>query len=71
MKRKTINALVWKEDNLFVARAVGIELASQGKTRKEALENLQEALDLLLEDEKVEITLSKLPQEPELHQVYA
>ncbi len=48
MSRKKVDAVVWKEGKLFVAKTIGLELASQGKTRKEALDNLQEALDLLL-----------------------
>lgn len=61
MKRKTANydivgsnyhALVWREEKWSVARCVEMELASQGKTKQEALDNLKEALELLLEDEK-------------------
>ena len=61
-----ISALTWKEDNLFVARAVGIEVTSQGKTKKEALSNLKEALELYFEDEpklKVNPSLSNLSLE--------
>lgn len=70
MLKNKIPALVWKEDRWYVARAVGVELASQGKTKKEALKNLQEALDLLLEDEKVN-SFPYIPQNIELNQVYA
>lgn len=48
-----INALVWREGDWYVAKAVEVEVASQGKTAKEALANLQEALELYFEDEKV------------------
>ena len=41
-----LNALVWKEEDLFVAKAVEVEVASQGKTQAQALKNLQEALEL-------------------------
>ena len=41
-----LNALVWKEGNLFVAKAVEVEVASQGKTQDEAMTNLDEALKL-------------------------
>lgn len=41
-----ISALVWKEENLYVAKAVEIEVASQGQTKKKALDNLKEALEL-------------------------
>lgn len=45
------SALVWSEGNLYVAKAVDVEIASQGKTKKEALENLKEALELYFEKE--------------------
>ena len=48
---KGYHALVWREGGWYVARGVEIEVASQGKTRAEAVESLKEALDLLLEDE--------------------
>lgn len=32
------HSVVWQEDDWFVAKALEIELASQGKTEKEALE---------------------------------
>jgi predicted RNase H-like HicB family nuclease len=51
MTRKALPVVVWKENRWFVAKTVGLELASQGRNKKEAINNLQEALDLLLEDE--------------------
>lgn len=48
-----LNALVWREGAWYVAKAVEIEVASQGKTAKQALRNLEEALELYFEDEKV------------------
>ena len=51
MKKQELHAIVWKEDKLFIAKFLELELASQGETKKEALTNLQEALDLYLEDE--------------------
>lgn len=51
MKKQELHAIVWKEDKLFVAKFLELELASQGQTKKEALINLQEALDLYLENE--------------------
>ena len=46
----TISALVWKEDNWYVAKGLEVEVASQGRTKKEAVQNLQEALELYFED---------------------
>ncbi len=51
MKSQTLHTIVWKESKIFVAKFLEIELASQGKTRKEAIDNLKEALELYLEDE--------------------
>jgi len=53
-----LNALVWKEGDLFVAQCLEVEVASQGGTKKSALANLEEALELYFEDEG-------LPQLPE------
>ncbi len=53
MKNQTLHTIIWKEDKLFVAKFLELELASQGKTKKEALKNLREALDLYLEDEDI------------------
>ncbi len=51
MKSQVLHTIVWKENKIFVAKFLEIELASQGKTRQEAIENLKEALELYLEDE--------------------
>ena len=48
---KQFSALLWKEDTWFVAKAIEVEVGSQGKTKKQALFNLQEALELYFEDE--------------------
>lgn len=50
---KTLHSIVWKEDKIFVAKFLELELASQGKTKDEAVKNLKEALDLYLEDENI------------------
>lgn len=73
-KKKTqtyrgLNVLVWQEDDLFVAKTVEIELASQGKTKKEALQNLEEALELYFEDEKINPTLITPLAGLELHRL--
>jgi len=48
---KETSALVWKEDSLYVAKSLEVEIASQGKTKIEALANLKEALELYFEKE--------------------
>lgn len=44
--------VVWKEDKYFVAQCLNVDVSSFGKTKKEALDNLQEALELYFEDIK-------------------
>lgn len=51
MKSKLLHAIVWKEDKLYVAKFLELEIASQGKTKDEAMISLREALDLYLEDD--------------------
>ncbi|OGK10039.1 hypothetical protein A2767_00185 [Candidatus Roizmanbacteria bacterium RIFCSPHIGHO2_01_FULL_35_10] len=55
---KKLSALVWKEKDWYVAKCVEIKVASQGKTKKDALSNLKEALELYFEDEP---SFEKLP----------
>ncbi|MFY9621840.1 MAG: type II toxin-antitoxin system HicB family antitoxin [Pyrinomonadaceae bacterium] len=37
---------MWQEDEWFVAQCVEVDVASQGKTEAEALDNLRDALEL-------------------------
>lgn len=50
-----LHMLLWKEGKYFVAKCVEVEVASQGKTKIEALKNIEEALDLFFENEKVHV----------------
>ena len=43
---------VWKEGKYFVSQCLNVDVSSFGETRKEALENLEEALELYFEDVK-------------------
>jgi predicted RNase H-like HicB family nuclease len=45
----TFSASVWREEDLYVAQCLQIDLASQGESEEEALENLREALELHFE----------------------
>ena len=42
--KKDMNAVVWQENKWFVAQCLEVDIASQGKTETEALENLRDAL---------------------------
>ena len=48
MKRPFV-ATVWREGNEYVSQCLDIDIASQGATEVEALENLREALELHFE----------------------
>jgi len=37
---------IWQEDVWYIAQCLEVDVASQGKTRSEAIENLSEALHL-------------------------
>ncbi|MCQ4045491.1 type II toxin-antitoxin system HicB family antitoxin [Streptantibioticus rubrisoli] len=46
-----LTAAVTHENDWYVARCLQVEVASQGATIEEALDNLREALELYFEDE--------------------
>ncbi len=43
---KRVHSVIWREDKWYVAKALEVEVVSQGETEKEALDNLKEALSL-------------------------
>jgi predicted RNase H-like HicB family nuclease len=50
-ERLTFSSIVWREEDLYVAWCPDLDVASQGESVEEALENLKEALELYFEDE--------------------
>lgn len=44
--------IISKEDSLYIAKDIRTNIADQGNTPEEALNNLQEALELYYEDDK-------------------
>jgi predicted RNase H-like HicB family nuclease len=44
--KQTFTASVWQEDEWFIAQCREVDVASQGETEEEALENLRDALEL-------------------------
>ena len=47
--KRTFTASVWREGDWYVAQCLEVDVASQGRTEEEALENLREALALYFE----------------------
>lgn len=62
MRKINLKAAVWKEGKHYVSQCLNVDVASFGKTKKEALDNLQEAVELYLEDrEKPKFTKVERP----------
>ena len=49
MKMQTFTASISQEDEMFIAQCLEIDVASQGKSEEDAINNLKEALELYLE----------------------
>lgn len=64
MRKINLKNVIWKEGKYYVAQCLNVDVSSFGKTKKEALANLDEALELYFEDEKI-LQLPKV-ERPEL-----
>jgi len=64
MRRINLKNVVWKEGKYYVAQCLNVDVSSFGKTRKEALSSLDEALSLYFED--IKLTKVLKIEKPEL-----
>ncbi len=72
-----VTVFVWREGKWYIAYEPSSGIASQGKSVKEALDNLREALELYLEEkdakiyqvERVMITKLKIPIKEKEHKM--
>ena len=71
MNNVNIKATVWKEGEFYVSQCLNIDVASFGKTKKEALSNLMEALELRLEDNQAKLIKIERPDIVSLKLQYA
>ena len=46
MKKFNLQNIVWREGKYYVSQCLNVDISSFGKTKKESLKNLGEALDL-------------------------
>lgn len=53
MRQIDLKVSVWKEGRYYVSQCLNIDVASFGTTKKAALDNLEEALTLYLENTRV------------------
>jgi predicted RNase H-like HicB family nuclease len=44
--KQRFTASIWREGDWYIAQCVEVDVASQGETEAEALENLRDALEL-------------------------
>lgn len=49
-KKIDLKSVVWKEGEYYVSQCLEVDVSSFGKTKKEALAMLQDALELYFED---------------------
>ncbi len=52
MKKMDLKSVVWKEGRQYVSQCLNVDVSSYGTTKKKALANLKEALELYFEDAK-------------------
>ncbi len=64
MKNLNIQNIVWKEGKYFVSQCLNVDVSSFGKTKYEALKNLQQALSLYFED--ISVSMVQKVQNPEV-----
>ena len=50
MQYFNLQNIVWKEGKYYVSQCLNVDVSSFGKTKKEALDNLNEAMELYFED---------------------
>lgn len=72
MNKSSLKVLVWKEGKHYVSQCLNVDISSFGKTKKESLENLDEALELYFEDAKIkDLTKVERPELITLQRSYA
>lgn len=52
MRKINLKNIVWKEGKYYISQCLNVDVSSFGKTKKEAIKNLNEALELYFEDVK-------------------
>ncbi len=62
MKKIQLKNIIWKEGKYYVAQCLNVDISSFGDNKKDALNNLNEALELYFEDEKGSIAEVKNPE---------
>ena len=53
MRTINLNSVVWKEGSYYISQCLDVEISSFGKTKREALAMLQDALALYFQSEPI------------------
>jgi len=59
---KTLKYILYKEDRYYVSQCLNVEVSSFGNTAKEAIDNLNEALQLYFEDKEALFTITPIEE---------
>jgi len=57
MQKKTLKYIVYKENEYYVSQCLNVDVSSFGNTFQEAIDNLNEALELYFDKPNFEIEL--------------
>lgn len=60
MKKILLKNLVWKEGAFYVAQCLNVDVSSFGKTRKEALAHIEDALELYFDNPRNIVDIQKV-----------
>lgn len=68
MSQAPLYYVIWKEGKHFVSQCLNVDVASFGQSREEAIENLNEAVALYLEDDQpVQHEVIEVPEIVSMH----
>ena len=59
---KTLKYILYKEDKYYVSQCLNVEVSSFGNTVQEAIDNLNEALQLYFEDKEALFTITPIDE---------
>jgi predicted RNase H-like HicB family nuclease len=59
---KTLKYILYKEDKYYVSQCLNVDVSSFGNTVQEAIDNLNEALQLYFEDKDALFTITPIEE---------
>lgn len=77
MAKQNLQIVVWKENDHYISKCIDVNVSSFGKTKKEALDMLKDALKLYFESEdnirqkEEEFVLNEIKHHKETGEMYS